>query len=660
MLIKVQEKLLERASGLYLHPKMYQNQSLYFEYLINGETLAISYNQKNKKIYFYFRNKQDISSFTHMLDGLNYVKYNHQLICDIQDLDLDVVINILLETLSRTVKYIDGLDIIEDTYSSEKMADIEKGLINFNLVKCVDRNIIRKIIELKERRFESHDEYARYLKYCCDIGFLELVYATFEIIDKNSIILDQFKKLEPSIERIQSFTEDPLIKDLQIRGLSNNKNLEDIAYYKNKLFENLNSIKPESTTHYNNMVLGFILTTLLRKSYKSLSAQEAIRVFEYICAATNMNSIRKQVCLLMIIEYCARNNLSDFFRLPQKWYNYTTQVLKIIIDNSILDAESKNELWCLYQQQVHKGNSFNISVRRKVAVCISGVYRNHPESLQSIKENILSPLQADVFIHTWDTMALWSGFGGSATSRRIFGVDAEKILPKEYYWLSKLEYIFPTAYSLLKSTINQNIDIKIFDIMEPCNIQVEDEKSFMDNLGNTLGYTRLRGIPNQIKMFNGIKKSFDMALSHSHYDYIIRCRPDILITEAMSENLISRLQNNKIYTSSTDVGLGDTLFIISSSMAYNFSRFIEFMYEKHELSPFDAFPEYDSHNLLAAWMNANNYSYEKAIIKGEILTNPKIPIPNLKEALYTDYSKLTDIDKKRFKGFVEYLIKRNG
>lgn len=661
MLAEIKQKMSELPTKFIALPKVYLNQSLYFDYNIDTETLAISYNQIDSKIYFYYRSKKQVSQFVKHLEDLGFIANKHLLICDVTDKSIDSIVAIFSETLQRTEHILGKENLYSNIFDVRQTAGLQKYIKNINIYRCVDKNLIKRLTLLFNHRLESEMAYAKYLKEICDIGLLELVYASFEIIDKNSKFLDHFKSVEPSITRIQNFMHDPLIKELQVKGLANSDSeLEDVVYYKNKLFEYLSSIDAENATHYNNMILSFILISLLRCSHKSLNTQEAIKVFEYFYSAKNMNPIRREVGLLMIIEYCARNNVSDFFKLPQKWYNYTTHILKFIMHNSILDTESKTDLWHLYQQQVHKSNSFKISIKRKVAVCISGVYRNHPESLKSIKEKIVDQLEADVFIHTWDQMNLWSGFGGSATSRRILGSDAEKLLPKDYYWLSKLEKIFPTAYPILKSVINQNTDKKIFDVVTPSKIQIESESSFINSLGDVSSYTRLRGISNQIKMFHGIKQSFDMALSETRYDYIIRCRPDIVITEVISNNLICSLQNNTIYTSSIDVGLGDSLFVISSAMAYDFSRFVSLMYEKHELSPFDEFPDYDSHNLLAAWMNSNNYSYSQEIIKGRILNNAKTIIPSLKESLLLDYAQLSDENKNKFKDFVEYLIKRNG
>ena len=62
--------------------------------------------------------------------------------------------------------------------------------------------------------------------------------------------------------------------------------------------------------------------------------------------------------------------------------------------------------------------------RFKVAICISGIYRNHINGIRKIKNNLIDPLGADVFIHTWDEKAIWLGNGGSPALSRLFDSKA--------------------------------------------------------------------------------------------------------------------------------------------------------------------------------------------------------------------------------------------
>lgn len=124
--------------------------------------------------------------------------------------------------------------------------------------------------------------------------------------------------------------------------------------------------------------------------------------------------------------------------------------------------------------------------------------------------------------------------------------------------------------------------------------------------------------------------------------------------------MIDLLENNCIYTDCMGIGLGDTIFIVSSSMAYSLSNFIHLMHETQKLSPFDNFPLYDSHNLLKAWVHANNYMAVPSGIKRVLLAAPKISIPGLVDAIYADLESLNAEDRAKFEDFTQYLIQRNG
>lgn len=661
MLLEIKQKISALPIKIIASPKIYLNQSLYFDYTVSKEILAISYNQVDGKIYFYYRSKKSVNQFVEHLKDLGFLANKHQLVCDMQNKSIESIVSILSETLIRTEHILDRMVIADNMFDEDRLFVLQKYIRNINLLRCVDKELIKEITILFDHRFDSDKSYANFLRKSCDVGFLELVYATFEVIDKNSTLLEKFKKVEPSILRIQNFTNDPLIKELQIKGLSDGKNLEDTVYYKNKFLDYLKNITAENATPYNNMILNFILVSLLRNPHPSLKIQELIRAFQYFYSAKNMNPTRREVCLLMIIEYCARNNLSDFFKLPQKWYDHTGKVIEIITKNTILDEDSRSELWQLYQRQVRKANSFAISKKIKVAVCISGMYRNHAESLQSIKEKIVEPLDADVFIHTWDQMSVWSGCGGNPDMGRLLGSESINVLPKNYNTLDKLKELFPSAFPILYSPISRDIRAdKEFSLLNPKKIITETEAEFLNFLGDLKGYMRLRNTTNQIKMFHGIKQSLDMALEYDNYDYIIRCRPDIILDNKFTSRVVESLENNIIYTKVAGIGLLDAFFLMSSSMAYNLSLFIDLMYQKKELSTFDNFPFYDSHNLLQAWVHSNNYDCSLLQIKETLLAAPKIEIPGLKTALYNDYSMLDKLNKEKFKDFVEYLIKRNG
>ena len=75
---------------------------------------------------------------------------------------------------------------------------------------------------------------------------------------------------------------------------------------------------------------------------------------------------------------------------------------------------------------------------------------------------MVDPLNADVFIHTWDEKSFWLGFGGSPVFYRLFGNQPSNIQIKEINDLHKLVNYLPETYKVLKEPVNDDFDAKIF------------------------------------------------------------------------------------------------------------------------------------------------------------------------------------------------------
>lgn len=525
----------------------------------------------------------------------------------------------------------------------------------------ISTSIDRKIEELKNKRFDNSVSYTNFLKFACDVGRLNIPYEFF-ISDNKLSLLGEFIKKDSTIQRIFSFTEMELIFGLQ-KLYSEKKSLYEYELVLGMGFwDYFKSLNPSKSSATSNMILNFLLIVQIENS-SDLTDDQCIELFNYFFSVKNINQTRRDFCLLIIVEYCINNDKELFFKLRKQYYNHVSNIFSRLVYNNIITNSERKLFISFFFNAIRKHNSFKITRKRRVAICISGQYRSNTASLESIKKNLVTPLNADVFIHTWDSYSKWTGFGGAPQAARTLGKDIGLAIPKEYSDLRLLENVFPTAYPILKEPIwGLGLNKDVFDLLNPKIVQIENEEDYVKSLGEDIsGYLKPRGSLNQIKMFYGIGKSIDMALSYDKYDYIIRCRPDSLINESVSMDVISNLENNTIYCPiHKTVSLQDYHFCISSSMAYNFSQFIGCLFEKKQMSPYDEFPLYDAHNLMMAWMVSNNYICEKEIVKGVLLPNQKITLPRLKLALKSDFSKLTLDDQNKFREFVNILIKRNG
>lgn len=512
--------------------------------------------------------------------------------------------------------------------------------------------IDRQINQLSLERFDSSTHYHRFLKFACDVGRLDITHKFGSHIDQNLSILNKFSLECSEIKRIFLFSLD---KDLE-EVLNNEESFCTTVFW--DYFKNLD---PTKASYKENMIFNYFLHLLLKKD-KKLTSDECHQIVHYIIQAKKCCSLRKDSCFLLLLEYCIRNNLGGFFKLSKRGYNHIPKILSQLVYNRLLDNSEKEQFYRSFARTIRKYNSFEMTGKTKVSICISGIYRNQPEALISIQKNLVTPLNADIFIHTWDNVSTWSGLGGAPHRTRIFGQESQEYIPTNLRWLTILARYFPTAYGILEKPINRKLDLeKDFSPLSNYKIQVDAESEFQYKLNNVESYHKQLGGLNQVKMFYGIKKSFDMALDERGYDVIIRSRPDIIINDRVESADIDRLNNNSIYAKVfPDVGMTDMFFAMRSSVAYNFSSFINTILSGQKFSPFNSFPEYDSHNLVTVWSFANDYLIDKEIVMTDLLPNQRVSLPGLKEAFWGDYRKLNGVDQKKFESTVNYIIGRNG
>lgn len=540
------------------------------------------------------------------------------------------------------------------------LRDSPKEYLNLDNTLNINTAVIKEIKNRLIVRFESTENYRRLLVFCCDVGRLDIVYYLFNYLDKNSDTLTGFIEDLPNIKRIRDFSKNPDILLLQKLAM-NTVNINEGLLIKSIFFKNLKAFKINKETSYaDNMLLSFQLNILLSSEIK-LSKDECVEIIYYFRDTEKCEILRKNVCFLLLFEHAIKYNLQNFFTLPLAHFNQLTQIQYAITSLSFLTQEFKNKYFALFREKIKCKNNLLITKKKKFAVCVSGIYRNHKEALVSLKEKLIDPLEADVFIHTWDKMTYWAGYGGSPHIRRTLGPDAAKTLPtnRGYYSnLKKLSEFLPKSTKILQTAITKENDIEFLKHqLNPVDIIIENEEMFANSLTDPAGFSRLRGTLNQIKMFWGIKKSFDLALQKKKYDVIIRVRPDIKINTFATKERFANIENSTLYSRvALKVGISDSLFYGTDGLAYNFSRFVDTMIEKQSLSPFDDYPKSDSHALLALWVFSNNINLTPSIIQHSLLPNVAVPLPNLLEALQEDFLALNKNMQNELGKFINFLI----
>ena len=151
----------------------------------------------------------------------------------------------------------------------------------------------------------------------------------------------------------------------------------------------------------------------------------------------------------------------------------------------------------------------------KVAVCISGQLRGYQKTWSSIKESIVDPFNADVFVHVWEDIGfkdplLTRGHAGRTFSGETLNAWLEIGKTMEF---KKMKERYGAIWDLLPKGKVTQAEISDFYNAKAC--VVEDDKA--ENFKN---------FNNVQKMYYKIDAAYQMAKNFHHYDYYIRVRPD--------------------------------------------------------------------------------------------------------------------------------------
>ncbi|GGZ90802.1 hypothetical protein DC083_01165 [Ignatzschineria ureiclastica] len=512
------------------------------------------------------------------------------------------------------------------------------------------------------KRFDHAKAYSDFVVFCCDVGRLDVVFYFMRYVDAANPLLGQFVTELPNIKRIYDFTND---RRLQIwQPLSMYELSEEKLLSLKQLLLTMVSDEKREDTFFANMVISFYLMLLLESSTIVFDRNQVIDLIVFFKNAQKTEQLRRNTCYLQLFDYVLAHDIQGFFRLPKQNFNHLTYLQHAIVDTPYLELSLRDTLFEIFKNNIKKNNDLSRYPKKlKFAVCISGSYRNHQHCLESVKENLIDPLAADVYIHTWDQMSYWTGYGGAPSVWRTFGSDAQKVLPEKYHRdLERLTPLIPKANKILRTPLTRPINAELFErIFKPQKMIVESEKRFTDSLIHPEGFSRHRGTLNQIKMFWGIKQAFDLALANGKYDIIIRVRPDVKVTEKITPEFFKGVENNVFYSRIwPTTGIADIMFYGTDSVIYAFTRLVDQMIELQELSPYQEYPNYDCHALLAAWVYESNFQLNNKYIPGFIDVNPKIPLAGLREAIAADIQNLTDEQRTELMPILDYIQKNYG
>ena len=530
-------------------------------------------------------------------------------------------------------------------------------------------NYFENELEIINKKYKNQLHFSNFLRLMADTGHLDIV---------KEEVFNFFINRELFIENMDDFV-DPLISKFNNffsfkRKFDEINNIYDLFYYcvgGGIVDENILDIflvyfklyDRDNTSHKDYMVINYFINKFMDANL--ISCDLAIDFIKFFSFSRRRNLRRIDYCVIKLSEYAINKNFAHFFKISDG-YNHIQNILQRVYLTETLSESSKKILINVIQIKIKENNDFNIMLIKKIAICISGVYRGHETALQSIYDNLVRPLNANIYMHTWDQTALWPGIGGTPSFARLFGIENELKVPEEFRGVSRilrLRHKFPNLFKVLKDPIYEKTNKEVLsDILKTNNIYIENDHRFNNLISTNPEGFNGRGGLNQAKMFYGICKSFNMALkSTNSYDYIIRIRPDVLIHDVLDLEKINCLEKNVFYGAvERVVGITDLEFTISKCMAYSFVDMCKKMFQIGRLNPYTNLPKYDSHLLILCWLIDNGYHNSRDLISRSLLDSGHFRnFPNLNSAIVADEMDLSEHDLEKYNDLIVFFKNYN-
>lgn len=262
---------------------------------------------------------------------------------------------------------------------------------------------------------------------------------------------------------------------------------------------------------------------------------------------------------------------------------------------------------------------------KKVAVCISGALRGGVSNFDNLRRNLVDPLDADVFVSTWDNHYAKNPIidGGGFTVARYLGMEMHEAFPPEFRNFGSLKSHFPKTFEKLsqKQVLATRSDEIAGYFPTLKNISIISEKGF-EKVYETVFSKYLEVFrdsrkKNQFKMFymlHHCDRSLGEyeKLTRTKYDVVIRVRADFSVKAPFDVSITDSIEPNEILTRYIWFGLDDAMFATERSTMKRICSIWEKMLDTAWLSPFSGYDWASDHYLLLLWTIAENIRVKNA------------------------------------------------
>ncbi|EAI4099532.1 hypothetical protein APU44_07905, partial [Campylobacter jejuni] len=281
----------------------------------------------------------------------------------------------------------------------------------------------------------------------------------------------------------------------------------------------------------------------------------------------------------------------------------------------------------------------------KVAVCISGAMRgDYLKPINKIVDNIVKPLNADVFVFSWSEHLKWPGIcGGNNWVHRLLSQDFNSIAPNEIKNNYTFRQLFQYTYNKLDREISDILPIQNLKKIYNCKkVLLESQEIFAKQTGlKEHSYTAT-------KLYYGCFKVFELMEEYERecnikYDFIIRIRPDCNFPEIINISDLLRLNSNEIYIAHHLHMNGRVSDSFSCGRREDMEKLLlmwkraEFNKQMQEFVSYPSKFDIETHMLLFRWLIANN-----------LVANTAFPYPLLggSSTVIKDFPDITEELKK--------------
>lgn len=270
--------------------------------------------------------------------------------------------------------------------------------------------------------------------------------------------------------------------------------------------------------------------------------------------------------------------LRNIIWLHQSQYPLITDD-ELIIQLSNIRELKQSEIKLIFYRSNKRKKFYNYSIAnfsdkiksiqpraQRVAVLVSGQLRDYEVGLKNIREFIAAPLNADVFIHTWNR----SGIPriGRAISAEFLTYLRSRNLPTDERLAAEfpiINQVFGSSYPSVSEIKNLSSAISVVLEEEPESLRIHRSIENV-NFPSKWAHYSYGSLP----MYYKIRSCFSIMSQYEHnndikYDIIIRVRPDLSFSTRIPNKILSEVcRTRSIYVNSFHFDHCDDQFAIGT------------------------------------------------------------------------------------------------